>query len=63
MELDLSRVEYLQAGLTSGRTLRLLPGPGLLFQNTNNVFNFGLGVCFSMSPSARFVGVISASVS
>ena len=33
MELDLSRVEYLQAGLTSGRTLRLLPGPGLVFRN------------------------------
>ena len=32
MELDLSRVEYLQAGLTSGRTLRLLPGPGLGLQ-------------------------------
>ena len=28
MDLELSRVEYLQAGLTSGRTLRLLPGPG-----------------------------------
>ena len=28
MELDLTRVEFLQTGLTSGRTLRLLPGPG-----------------------------------
>ena len=28
MESELHRVEYLQAGLTQGRTLRLLPGPG-----------------------------------
>ena len=28
MELDLTRVELLQTGLTSGRTMRLLPGPG-----------------------------------
>ena len=28
MELELTRVEYLQVGLTSGRTLRLLPGAG-----------------------------------
>ena len=26
MELDLTRVELLQTGLTSGRTMRLLPG-------------------------------------
>ena len=28
MELELNRVELLQTGLTSGKTLRLLPGPG-----------------------------------
>ena len=28
MELELTRVEFLQTGLTSGRTMRLLPGPG-----------------------------------
>jgi len=28
MELELTRVEYLQVGITSGRTLRLLPGAG-----------------------------------
>ena len=28
MELELTRVELLQTGLTGGRTMRLLPGPG-----------------------------------
>lgn len=28
MELELTRVEFLQTGLTSGRTMRLLPSPG-----------------------------------